>query len=250
MPTWPLWAKHCLSLLLIGCGSNPRQSLEASSHSTPYKPSVIPSFFTRAAELLSNLNLEDLQVVSNLKHHLTPWKSHELKFLNPFKTFDTANTAPEVYQQLFADHRDAYNNFIPIFTDGSKSSFSTSFACVFINSTLSFQLNSSCSIFIAEITDILHALYQISSKPPDNYIIYSDSLNALESMTSLHHFSHPLTLNVLELHDRRMCRGFSVLFCSVPSHVGISGNEHTDNLAKSATNSLNSPVPLNDIQNI
>ncbi|GBN26250.1 hypothetical protein AVEN_88681-1 [Araneus ventricosus] len=137
-----------------------------------------------AAELLRNLNLEDLQVVPNLEHHLTPWKSHGLKFLNPFKTFDKATTTPEVYQQLFADHRDIYHNFIPIFTDGSKSSLSTSFACVFINSTLSFQFHSSCSIFTAEITAILHALYQISSSTPDNYIIYSDSLSALESMAS------------------------------------------------------------------
>ncbi|GBM11640.1 hypothetical protein AVEN_102757-1, partial [Araneus ventricosus] len=147
------------------------------------RPSVIPSFFTTVSELLRNLNLEDLQVVPNLKLHLTPWKSHGLKFLNPFKTFDKANTAPEVYQQLFADHRDIYHNFIPIFTDGSKGSLSTSFACVFINSTLSFQLHSSCSIFTAEIAAILHALNQISRSTPDNYIIYSDSLSALESMT-------------------------------------------------------------------
>ncbi|GBN11674.1 hypothetical protein AVEN_56386-1 [Araneus ventricosus] len=213
------------------------------------RPSVIPSFFTRAAELLNNLNLEDLQVVPNLKHHLTPWKSHGLNFLNPFKTFDKANTAPEVYQQLFADHRDVYHNFIPIFTDGSKSSLSTSFACVFINSTLSFQIHSSSSIFTAEITAILHALSEISSGPPDNFIIYSDSLSALESMTSLHRFSHPLTFNILELHDHLTCKGFSILFCWIPSHVGIPGNELADNLAKSATINLDSPVPVNDVKN-
>ncbi|GBM49865.1 hypothetical protein AVEN_44247-1 [Araneus ventricosus] len=212
------------------------------------RPCVIPSFFTRASEFLNNLDLENLQVVPLLKYHLTPWNSHGLKFLNPFKTFDKANTAPIVYQQLFADHRDLYHNFIPVFTDGSRSSSSTSFACVFINSTLSFQLHSSCSIFTAEITAILHALYQISNSPPDNYIIYSDSFSALESMTSLHRFSHPLTFNILELHDRLACRGFSVLLCWVPSHVSISGNEHADKLAKSATDSINCPVPLSDIK--
>ncbi|GBM15893.1 RNA-directed DNA polymerase from mobile element jockey [Araneus ventricosus] len=212
------------------------------------RPSVIPSFFTRASELLRTLNLEDLQVIPILKHHLTPWKSHGLRFLNPFKTFDKANTAPEVYQQLFADHRDVYHNFIPIFTDGSKSSLSTSFACVFSNSTLSFQIHSSSSIFTAEITAILHALSEISSGPPDNFIIYSDSLSALESMTSLHRFSHPLTFNILELHDHLTFKGFSILFCWIPSHVGIPGNELADNLAKSATINLNSPVPVNDVK--
>ncbi|GBN33704.1 hypothetical protein AVEN_61570-1 [Araneus ventricosus] len=65
-------------------------------------------------------------------------------------------------------------------------------------------------------------------------------------MTSLHRFSHPLAFNILELHDRLTSKGFSILFCWIPYHVGISGNELADNLVKSATNSLNSPVPVNE----
>ncbi|GBN46409.1 hypothetical protein AVEN_5622-1 [Araneus ventricosus] len=136
----------------------------------------------------------------------------------------------------------------PIFTDGSKCSSCTSFACVFINSTLSFQLHPSCSIFTAEITAILQALSQIFSGPPDDYIIYSDSLSALESMTSLNRFSHPFTFKILELHDRLTTKGFTIPFCWIPSHVGISGNELADNLARSATNSLNSPAPMNEVK--
>ncbi|GBN56571.1 hypothetical protein AVEN_93057-1 [Araneus ventricosus] len=67
-------------------------------------------------------------------------------------------------------------------------------------------------------------------------------------MTSLHRFSHPLTFNILELHDHLTCKGFSILFCWIPSHVGISGNELADNLAKSTTISLISPVPVNDVK--
>ncbi|GBM77937.1 hypothetical protein AVEN_31251-1 [Araneus ventricosus] len=67
-------------------------------------------------------------------------------------------------------------------------------------------------------------------------------------MTSLHRFSHPLTFNILELHDHLTCKGFSILFCWIPSHVGISGNELADNLAKSATINLDSPVPVNDVK--
>ncbi|GBM04101.1 hypothetical protein AVEN_247968-1 [Araneus ventricosus] len=84
-----------------------------------------------------------------------------------------------------------------------------------------------------EITAMLHALYQISNSPPDNYIIYSDSLSALKSMTALHRFSHPLSYNVLELHDWLIGKGFSVLCCCVPSQVGISSNELANNLTKS-----------------
>ncbi|GBM75774.1 hypothetical protein AVEN_7013-1 [Araneus ventricosus] len=67
-------------------------------------------------------------------------------------------------------------------------------------------------------------------------------------MTSLNRFSHPLTFNILELHDRLTTRGFTILFCWIPSQVGISGNELADNLARSATNSLNFSVPVNDVK--
>ncbi|GBN61426.1 hypothetical protein AVEN_105690-1, partial [Araneus ventricosus] len=67
-------------------------------------------------------------------------------------------------------------------------------------------------------------------------------------MTSLHRFSHPLAFNILELHYGLASKGFSILFSWIPSHPGISGNELADNLAKSTTISLNSPVPVNDVK--
>ncbi|GBM30273.1 hypothetical protein AVEN_26176-1 [Araneus ventricosus] len=67
-------------------------------------------------------------------------------------------------------------------------------------------------------------------------------------MTSLHRFSHPFLFNILELHDRLISKGFSILFCWIPSLIGIPSNELADNRAKSATNSLNSPVPVNDVK--
>ncbi|GBM67295.1 hypothetical protein AVEN_201224-1 [Araneus ventricosus] len=105
------------------------------------------------------------------------------------------------------------------------------------------------SFFTAEITAIPYALSQIFNIPPDNYIIYSDSLSALESMTPVYRFSYPLILNVLELHDCLTSKVFSILFCWIPSHDGISDSELADNLDKSATNSLNSPVLINDVKN-
>ncbi|GBM03797.1 Receptor-type guanylate cyclase Gyc76C, partial [Araneus ventricosus] len=171
-----------------------------------------------------------------------------LKFLNPFENYDKTNTASDIYLQLFAHHRELYHHFIPVFTDGSKTTTQTSFACVFINSTLSFQLHPSCSIFTAEIRAILHSLSEISNYPADNYIIYSDSLSVLQALSSLHRHSHPLAFSILDLHDRLVCKGFSILLCWVPSHVGISGNEIADIAAKHASAVLDNSTPLQDFK--
>ncbi|GBN71206.1 putative RNA-directed DNA polymerase from transposon X-element [Araneus ventricosus] len=131
------------------------------------RPSVVPSFFTRATVFLHDFNLVTVQLLPNPVILLTPWIPHGLKFLNPFENYDKTNTASDIYLQLFT-HRELYHHFIPVFTDGSKSTTQTSFACVFINSTLSFQLHPSCSIFTAEIMAILHSLSEISNYPADN----------------------------------------------------------------------------------
>ncbi|GBN62776.1 putative RNA-directed DNA polymerase from transposon X-element [Araneus ventricosus] len=212
------------------------------------RTSVVPSFFTRAAGFLHDLNLDTAQLLPNPVILLTPWIPHGLKFLNPFENYDKTNTASDIYLQLFAHHRELYHHFIPVFTDGSKTTTQTSFACVFINSTLSFQLHPSCSIFTAEIRAILHSLSEISNYPADNYIIYSDSLSVLQALSSLHRHSHPLAFSILDLHDRLVCKGFSILLCWVPSHVGISGNEIADIAAKNASAVLDNTTPLQDFK--
>ncbi|GBN11777.1 hypothetical protein AVEN_272709-1 [Araneus ventricosus] len=91
-----------------------------------------------------------------------PWGIPVVQFLNPFKTFIKSDTAGIIYQQIFIEHRQEYNDFIAIYTDGSKSSDHGSFAVVFPNTTFSFKLHPSCSVFTAEIAAVLLALEQIS----------------------------------------------------------------------------------------
>ncbi|GBN97656.1 hypothetical protein AVEN_156474-1 [Araneus ventricosus] len=95
---------------------------------------------------------------------------------------------------------------------------------------------------------ILHSLSEISNYPADNYIIYSDSLSVLQVLSSLHRHSHPLAFNILDLHDRFVCKGFSILLCWGNSHVGISGNEIADTATKNASAVLDNPIPLKDFK--
>ena len=66
----------------------------------------------------------------------------------------------------------------------------------------------------------------------DNFVIYSDSRSALQALGCLY-TRNPLVLKIqrffCDLHARR-----KFVSCWVPSHVGFSGNEKADVLAKRA----------------
>ncbi|GBN24422.1 hypothetical protein AVEN_39033-1 [Araneus ventricosus] len=213
------------------------------------RKSFIPVFFTRVHDILFDLNLLNLHVTPQPKSNFPPWGIPVVQFLNPFQTFIKSDTADIIYQQIFIEHRQEYDAFIAIYTDGSKSADHVSFAVVFPNTTFSFKLHSSCSVFTAEIA-ILLALDKISDCLERKFIIYTDSLSVLESLKSfyMHSHHHPLVLNVLHLLDKLASRDFNIFLCWVPSHVGIVGNEKVDKAAKLATAPTNSSIPLIDMQ--
>ncbi|GBN66475.1 hypothetical protein AVEN_156343-1, partial [Araneus ventricosus] len=214
------------------------------------RKSFIPVFFTRVQDILNDLNLLHLHVTPEPKSNFPPWGIPVVQFLNPFKTFIKSDTAGIIYQQIFIEHRQEYNDFIAIYTDGSKSSDHVSFAVIFPNTTFSFKLHPSCSVFTAEIAAVLLALEKISDCLERKFIIYTDSLSVLESLKSfyIHSHHHPLVLNVLHLLNKLASRDFNILLCWVPSHVGIVGNEAADKAAKLANTITNSTVPLTDFK--
>ncbi|GBO16061.1 hypothetical protein AVEN_192979-1 [Araneus ventricosus] len=214
------------------------------------RKSFISVFFTRVQDILNDLNLLHLHVTPEPKINFPPWGIPVVQFLNPFKTFIKSDTAGIIYQQIFIEHRQEYNDFIAIYTDSSKSSDHVSFAVIFPNTTFSFKLHPSCSVFTAEIAAVLLALEKISDCLERKFIIYTDSLSVLESLKSfyIHSHHHPLVLNVLHLLNKLASRDFNILLCWVPSHVGIVGNEEADKAAKLASTHTNSTVPLTDFK--
>ncbi|GBM72252.1 hypothetical protein AVEN_221185-1 [Araneus ventricosus] len=82
----------------------------------------------------------------------------------------------------------------------------------------------------------------------DKCAIYTDSLSVLQALDSLHCKSHPLVFSVLDLYKMLISQGFSLVFCWVPSYVGITGNEQANSNAHSTTNFLHEPVPVCDLK--
>ncbi|CAL1279161.1 unnamed protein product, partial [Larinioides sclopetarius] len=192
--------------------------------------------------------MEYLKVCPQRRNYFPPWEENEFNYLNPFVNLVKSDTADVIYQTLFQEHRAHYDDFIPVFTDGSKISTHCSFATVFPENTFSFKLHRSCSIFTAEITAALHALVLISNRPCGRYIIYIDSLSVLQSLQSSNSNSHPLVFEVLDFYRRLSSKDFKILFCWIPAHVRINGNEQADKAAKLASQIFYTSIPACDLK--
>jgi ribonuclease HI len=80
------------------------------------------------------------------------------------------------------------------------------------------------------------------------FIIFSDSLSSLQALQngSDNSFVYDILCKLKNLKDSRK----HIIFCWVPSHVGISGNEKADKEAKSSLNKIISPrfIPYTDMK--
>ena len=95
------------------------------------------------------------------------------------------------------------------------------------------RLPDGSSIFTAESKAIIMALDYVMNNSLDNkFIIFSDSLSVLKS---LNHTSskNPKIQNLIEKHHE-LAKTKEILFCWLPSHVGIKGNEAADVKAKAS----------------
>ncbi|GBN29334.1 putative RNA-directed DNA polymerase from transposon BS [Araneus ventricosus] len=212
------------------------------------RPSNIPPFCVRIKSFLVDSNILTVQIHPTSVFTFPPWDVPRISYLNPFLMYDKSTTAPIVFQQIFLYHRHQYNTYIPIFTDGSKTTTRVGCGVVIADVPSSFQLNALCSVLTAELTAIFLALERISDLLEHKFCIYSDSKSALEALSHPQNGTHPLALDILCLLQSLQARDFQILFCWLPGHVGIQGNELADAAAKTATTSWQQPLPYADIK--
>ncbi|GBO10733.1 hypothetical protein AVEN_8784-1 [Araneus ventricosus] len=71
-------------------------------------------------------------------------------------------------------------------------------------------------------------------------------MSSLETLSNFHNRIHPVAVEILALLNILQNRDFDVLFCWIPGHVGIVGNNLADNAAKTASSFLQREIPCCD----
>ena len=101
-----------------------------------------------------------------------------------------------------------------------------------LRTVLDYPVPDNSSIFTPEAKAIDIALYHMRDQPEKEFIIYSDSLPVLRSLKNLDH-RNPLIQQILRKYNY-LSSFKEIVFCWLPSHTNIRGNEVADLEAKSA----------------
>ena len=87
-----------------------------------------------------------------------------------------------------------------------------------------------CQVVIIVFFVIEISLKLIASCCHRHFFIYTESFSALETLQP--DACSPTFISILELYNKLTKKGFNILFCWVPGHVGVKDNEVTDNAAE------------------
>ncbi|GFW99209.1 putative RNA-directed DNA polymerase from transposon X-element [Trichonephila clavipes] len=179
-----------------------RNLYDFNSHSSSLTYSQ--PFHFRIRDLINDLNLNIGRIALCKISEVSPWKG--------------------IYPKR------AFSDYEPIFTDGSKSEFHVGSAVVSLSTVITDALPISASIYTAELHALRIYLEHISLSCGKKFIIYTNSLSALQSIVSLHSSSHPILVNITYALANHLKKK-DIRFCWIPGHAGTTGNELADTAA-------------------
>ena len=184
------------------------------------KEKSVPSFGLRVQPSLKKVGLQQDLTIKETTPQLPLWT-----LITPNVNFDMSKENKSeteiIYNRKFAEIREKHKGYKPIYTDGSKTDGAVAAATVRVDKSITEAYNKNISIFTAEVRALELALKEINRCKENKHIIISDSKSALQAIQDIW-TTNPVVRRVLELHTK-IRKTKDVIFCWVPSHVGIRG---------------------------
>ena len=183
---------------------------------------VPPPFTIRARSILAKYNIGNLYIKLAFSYILN--KTTIPSWLLPLLdiSYDIADrqkkfTPDLIYRQKYTRQKGKYQGYIALFNDGSKSDEGVGEAAVCGNIERTASLPNIASIFSAELHAICLAVNIIREVTQDKYVIYTDSMDSLQSIEQSE-CTHPLVKKTQYDCIGLLESGKKVSFCWIPSH--------------------------------
>ena len=170
-----------------------------------------------------------------------PWIIPKMEVCFDMENFPKNSVLATEIKSEFYKHK--HNTDINIYTDGSKNSngvgagisFHTSCNQILKNGNKT--LNRRSSILSAELKAISIGLQVIEKTCNKTCTIYSDSKGSLQTIMQ-YNPKHPIAQEIQSKISSASVRNNKIIFCWIPSHCGIIGNENADKAAKQASSKI------------
>ena len=197
------------------------------------RPNSTVPIYVRIKTYLLETNFEIPAVAPRRPYNFPYWEFSLPTIITDLQKFPRNQTTSMEYRAALDGLLNNYSNYIPIYTDGSKSTNGCGCAMVTPDKESQFKLPDSYNIFRCETYAILKALNYIKQAIDSYFIIFTDSLSAIEAIKNTSKFDH-ITQEIHETLWEFSKRGKEVIFTWIPSHSGIKGNKTADSIAKLA----------------
>ena len=197
------------------------------------KPNTIPPFGLRIKETFEHL-CEENSVANSIISETPPWQYPEINVDVSLLKYKK-DQDQQVLLNKFKEMKDEYRNHSALYTDGSKTDNFVGAGVVMGDASNKININPTSTVFTAELIAIKAALDTIAQHQNNCFIIYSDSLSALEAIKNKV-LDNPIVVDILESICDIEFENKTLVFAWVPSHIGIPGNERADKAAKDAHN--------------
>ena len=199
------------------------------------KPNFIKSFGVRTLPVLESANINCKNIDKTFTPNVPAWCINKPKLIFDLHSSKKSETSPIIMKSNFQELKSHYMEYKHIYTDGSKDDMKVGCAVVADDFSETMRISDGSSIFTAEAKAIDLALDFIADCETSNkFVIFSDSLSVLKS---LDHTSskNPQIQKLLEKHHD-LSEFNEIVYCWIPSHIGIAGNESVDQKAKDSLN--------------